>query len=298
VTTAAARLDGVLVVDKPAGLTSHDVVAAVRRALGGAKVGHTGTLDPLATGVLPLLVGRATRLARFLSGASKSYDARIRLGWATTTYDADGEAVGARSAVTASDASVRAALDRFRGTFDQQPPGFSAKKVDGRRAYDLARGQAAPALAPVTVTVHALDLVRIDGDLVDVRLTSSAGFYVRSLAHDLGAALGTGAHLAALRRTASGPFTLSDAHTLDALLGTPGAPAAAMRPMAESLPSLPAVRLDATLVERVRRGQDVPAGSLAAGAPFARLLTPEGELAAIAEPGGAPGVLHPVVVLM
>jgi tRNA pseudouridine55 synthase len=298
VTTAAAPLDGVLVVDKPTGLTSHDVVAAIRRALGGAKVGHTGTLDPLATGVLPLLVGRATRLARFLSAAMKSYDARIRLGWATTTYDAEGEALGERSAVTTSAASIRAALDRFRGTFEQQPPGFSAKKVDGRRAYDLARGRAEPALAPVTVTVHALDLVRIDGDFVDVRLTCSAGFYVRSLAHDLGAALGTGAHLAALRRTASGAFTLADARTLDALLGMPGAAAAAMRPMAESLPSMPAVELDAALVDRVRRGQDVPAGSLAAGTTFARLITPEGGLAAIAEPGDAPGILHPVVVLM
>jgi tRNA pseudouridine55 synthase len=296
-----ASLDGVLVVDKPAGLTSHDVVAAVRRALGRPKVGHTGTLDPLATGVLPLLVGRATRLARFLAGAPKSYDARVRLGWSTTTYDAAGEATTPRSSTSVARPAIDAALERFRGGFEQRPPAFSAKKVDGRRAYDLARGDASPELTPVRVTVHALDVIGMADGVLDLRLTCSAGFYVRSLAHDLGEALGTGAHLVALRRTASGPFTLADAHTLDALLGGPdprGATASVMRSMADTLAPMPAIRLDDALVERVRRGQDVPAGGLPPGEPFARLLTPEGQLAAVAAPGDTPGALHPVVVLM
>jgi tRNA pseudouridine55 synthase len=294
----ATPVDGALVVDKPAGLTSHDVVAAVRRRLGGAKIGHTGTLDPMATGVLTLLVGRATRLAQFMASATKSYDARVRFGWATTTYDALGEAVGDVVDAPVDAAALERALDAFRGTFAQRPPAFSAKKVDGHRAYDLARADKAPELAPVEVTVHHLAVLAVDGGTADLRLTCSAGFYVRSLAHDLGVALGCGAHLAALRRTASGPFTLEGAASLGDLLAEGATPARYVLPMADLLPDLPAVRLDPAALERVGRGQEVPAPGLAASTPLARLLAPDGALAAIGRPGSRPGVLHPVVVVM
>ncbi len=186
-----ASVNGALVIDKPAGPSSHDVVARVRRALRVERVGHTGTLDPLAMGVLPLLLGQATRLARFLAAGDKAYDARIRLGVATDTYDAAGEPVarasGTLDGVAIPDPSAVAhALAEFRGAIQQTPPPFSAKRIGGMRAYDLARRKAPVAPAPVTVTVHALDLVGVDGSAVDVRLVSSAGFYVRSLAHDLG----------------------------------------------------------------------------------------------------------------
>jgi tRNA pseudouridine55 synthase len=294
----ATPVDGALVVDKPAGLTSHDVVAAVRRRLGGAKIGHTGTLDPMATGVLTLLVGRATRLAQFMASATKSYDARVRFGWATTTYDALGEAVGDVVDAPVDAAALERALDAFRGTFAQRPPAFSAKKVDGHRAYDLARADKAPELAPVEVTVHHLAVLAVDGGTADLRLTCSAGFYVRSLAHDLGVALGCGAHLAALRRTASGPFTLEGAASLGDLLAEGATPARYVMPMADLLPDLPAVRLDPAALERVGRGQEVTAPGLAAATPLARLLAPDGALAAIGRPGSRPGVLHPVVVVM
>jgi tRNA pseudouridine55 synthase len=298
VPSPAAALDGAIVVDKPGGMTSHDVVASVRRALAVARVGHTGTLDPMATGVLPLLVGRATRLAQFLAGADKTYEARVRFGWATTTYDALGEPTSAARPVRLDPAALADALARFEGDFEQVPPAYSAKKVDGKRAYDLARARKAPDLAPVRVTVRRLETLAIEEDAVVLRLTCSAGFYVRSLAHDLGSALGTGAHLAALRRTASGTFRIADAVGLGDLLREPAAAARVLVPMASVVAVMPEVRLDEAGVERVRRGQDVAGPGLPAGAPHARLLTPGGELAAIAAPAGVPGVLHPVVVLM
>ena len=294
----AALLDGAIVVDKPSGMTSHDVVASVRRALRVPRVGHTGTLDPMATGVLPLLVGRATRLAQFLAGADKTYEARVRFGWATTTYDALGEPTSATVAVALDPAEVARALARFEGAFDQVPPAYSAKKVDGKRAYDLARADRATDLAPVRVTVRSLETLAVEGDAVVLRLTCSAGFYVRSLAHDLGAALGIGGHLAALRRTASGPFSIGQAVELGDLLREPAGAGRVLVPMAAVLPGLPEVTLDEAGVERVRRGQDVPGPSVPAGVPFARLLTPGGALAAIATPSAVGGVLHPVVVLM
>jgi tRNA pseudouridine55 synthase len=295
---AALAGDGALVVDKPGGLTSHDVVAALRRRLGGAKIGHTGTLDPMATGVLPLLVGRATRLAQFVAGATKTYEARIRFGWATTTYDAMGEPAGAAVEARVDAARIERAADAFRGAFTQRPPAFSAKKVDGHRAYDLARADKAPDLPPVPVTVHHLEVLGVEGGVADLRITCSAGFYVRSLAHDLGQAVGCGAHLAALRRTASGPFTIDRAWALGDLLAEGASPSEAVLPMADVLPDVPAVRLDAITLERVRRGLEVAAPGLAPLAPLARLLTPEGVLAAIGRPGSRPGLLHPVVVLM
>jgi tRNA pseudouridine55 synthase len=244
-------MDGLLVVDKPSGPTSHDVVARVRRALRERRVGHTGTLDPAATGVLPLVVGRATRLAQFLSGSDKSYEAVIRFGFSTDTGDAQGRALGIQRAIECpSRDAIDAALDAFRGEFLQQPPAFSAKKIDGKRSHELARARARgdarlkpslgeagspdpPSLAtpspsfgaaglrdlpdPVSVTTYAIDIVSTDGGTVTLRVDCSAGFYIRSLAHDLGERLGIGGHLVALRRTRSGTLTLADAVALDAV---------------------------------------------------------------------------------
>ena len=219
-------MDGLLIIDKPAGPTSHDVVSRMRRLLREKRIGHTGTLDPMATGVLLLVVGRATRLSQFLIASDKSYEAVVRLGFATDTADAEGQPVGpvSRAALPPRE-TIEAALDEFRGTFMQQPPAFSAKKIDGTRSYKLARAAAADARlkpsgdenlpAPASVTAHAIDIVSADGDSVTLRVDCSAGFYVRSLAHDLGQRLGIGGHLAALRRTRSGDFTLEQAISMD-----------------------------------------------------------------------------------
>ena len=227
-------MDGLIVVDKPEGPSSHDVVARVRQALGERRVGHTGTLDPLATGVLPLVLGRATRLARFITADVKRYRATIRLGWATTTHDRLGEALAPRVTPEGlTREAVDRALDRFRGTFLQTPPAFSAKKLAGTRAYDLARRGQPVTPAPTLVTVHDLTLVSFDRDLVVVDVIGSAGFYVRSLAHDLGTGFEVGAHLTALRRTAAGALTERDALPLADIEADPagcrGPPTAADR---------------------------------------------------------------------
>ena len=194
-------MDGVLVVDKPAGPTSHDVVSRVRRVLGTKRIGHTGTLDPLATGVLPLVIGRATRLASLLSGADKEYDAGVRLGLSTETYDAADRVGPPPDPPPDIDfMRVELALDQFRGTFEQAPPAYSAKKIDGVAAYKLARRHTPVQPRSVQVTVAHLALHSYDRGLAQLRVRASAGFYVRSLAHDLGQRLGCGAHLETLRR--------------------------------------------------------------------------------------------------
>jgi tRNA pseudouridine55 synthase len=298
---AAVQLDGVLVVDKPEGPTSHDVVAAVRRTLGLPRIGHAGTLDPMATGVLPLLVGRATRLAQFLSAARKTYVAAVRFGWSTDTCDALGTPVSGQAAGMAPDPDrVREVLERFRGDLLQRPPAFSAKKVRGRRSYELARRDQAVELPPVAVTVHALTLEGLTDDTATLLMTVSAGFYVRALARDLGDALGTGAHLTALCRTASGEFTLDTAVRLEEVLAGRAAGGRAIRPMQDLLTDCPAVRLTRAEVESVRHGRDVapsgPEAGLQATGPV-RLIGPDGTLVAIGRTQ-SPGVLHPAVVLM
>jgi tRNA pseudouridine55 synthase len=214
-------VSGLLVVDKPGGMASHDVVARVRRLLGTRKVGHAGTLDPMATGVLVLGLGRATRLLGHLMLTEKAYDATVRLGVATTTDDAEGEAVASRSAAVLTEVEVREALTAFVGDIEQVPTAVSAIKVDGRRAYERVRAGQEVELAPRPVTIHELTVgqVRSGGDTVDVdiSLRCSSGTYVRALARDLGASLGVGGHLAALRRTAVGPFAVAAAHPLDRL---------------------------------------------------------------------------------
>ena len=314
-------MDGLLVVDKPAGPTSHDVVARARRLLRERTVGHTGTLDPIATGVLPLVVGRATRLARFLSASDKTYEAVVALGYATDTGDSAGTPLGDRRPAGAlpTHEAIDRALDEFRGTFLQQPPVYSAKKIGGRRSYDLARAQELalrqahyerdgnslvvslsnhePAVrpAPAEVTVRRLDIVSVEGPRVTLRLDCSTGFYVRSLAHDLGERLGTGAHLAELRRTRSGDYTLDDAIPLGAAERDPAAALTRLIPLARMLQRLPAVALSEDGVRRVRHGQDVRSETV--GSTYVRLMDSGGDLIGIAEPAGTSGLLHPFVVL-
>lgn len=299
--------DGVIVIDKPAGPTSHDVVAVMRRAVRGRKVGHTGTLDPLASGVLPLVIGKATRLAQFLSSAEKEYEAEIELGVTTTTLDRGGDVVTRDRARTVSDVTlpmIEEAVAAFRGTYLQQPPVFSAKKIDGDRAYDLARRHAPVRLQAVQVTATALEILEWRGHTLRVRLVCSAGYYVRSLADAIGERLGTGAHLAALVRTRSGDFTMADAVGLDVLDRRPEEAAARVIPLAALLPSLPAITLTPEGASLAARGGFIgpshvtgPANLPKAGR--VRLLHPDGRLVAIAEPrpGGAAGFLHPGVVL-
>lgn len=273
--------------DKPAGPTSHDVVARVRRALGERSVGHTGTLDPFATGLLVVLVGRATRLARFVERRPKTYLATARLGVATDTDDATGEALGpAAETGQVTEAAVREALAGLEGAQQQRPPAYSAKKVAGQRSYRLARRGVAVELPPADVTVHRLELVRFEPPDVTFRAVVSAGTYVRALGRDLGERLGTGAHLVALRREAIGDLSADAAVPLAEVgPGTPLLPALAV------LADLPAVGLDGAAGEAVRHGRAIPgevAGEYAA-------LTEEGRLVAVARVDA--GWLRPSVVL-
>lgn len=212
----AEVVEGILLVDKPAGPTSHDIVAGVRRLSGIRRVGHTGTLDPLATGLLAICVGRATRLAEYMSRQRKSYEATIRLGQETTTYDAEGEVVAERP-VGLSEEEIAAALDPFRSTITQIPPLYSAVKIDGKPLYRLAREGVEVERPLRTVTIFELDLVGWKAPLLELRIVCSSGTYVRSLAHDLGRALDCGGHVKALRRTAIGSFLVEEAVSLQAL---------------------------------------------------------------------------------
>jgi len=210
-------MNGVLVIDKPAGPTSHDVVARVRKILKQRAVGHLGTLDPMATGVLPIVTGQMTRLTQFYMGAEKAYEGEIRFGFSTDTYDAAGEALGERRDVQLTLEQVREAARRFLGVIEQMPPPFSAKKISGVPAYKLARKKKPVELQPVKVEVKELEVLSVDGDRAQFRARVTSGTYLRSIAHDLGQALGVGAHLGKLRRTRVGEFGLGDALTLEAL---------------------------------------------------------------------------------
>lgn len=295
-------MNGLLIVDKPAGPTSHDVVARVRRVLRTQRIGHTGTLDPLATGVLPLVVGSATRLASLLSGVDKEYVAGIRLGRATDTYDAAGAAGPCPEPPHDIDASsVDASLHHFRGTFEQLPPPFSAKKIGGVPAYKLARRNRPVQPAPVSVTVRSLTLEAYQNGLARVRVTASAGFYVRSLAHDLGQRLGCGAYLEALRRVRVGSYAEASAIPLDDVEREGSGAAGRIISVDQLLPEIPAVILNEWAVRRATHGNEIMAedanASTSGGSQTYRLLDSSGRLIAIAEsrPGG---LLHPVTVLV
>jgi tRNA pseudouridine55 synthase len=298
-------LDGVLVVDKTEGPTSHDVVKFARRALGVSRIGHTGTLDPMATGVLPLVVGRATRLAQFLTASDKSYEATIAFGRATDTCDATGKTTATSDLRPTRDQLV-AALEQFRGTYDQTPPAYSAKNIDGERSYDLARKakDAVPQRPKaVTVTAKRVEILSFDDDSARVEMQVTAGFYVRSLAHDLGEALGCGAHLSALRRTRSGEFGLEHAVPLaDVLQSSREALVDRMVPLSALLSDIPSVTLrGAANIERLKNGVEIePADVLTPLDPLpelVRLLSPDGDLVGLARPGKTRGFLHGWVVL-
>jgi tRNA pseudouridine55 synthase len=292
-------MDGVLVISKPQGLTSHDVVTAARRAIGDPRIGHTGTLDPLATGVLPLVIGRATRLVRFLTAADKDYLATIRFGLTTDSYDITGTETGRTGTVPSRDV-VLDGMRRLTGEYLQTPPAFSAKKVEGRRAYELARREQVVTLTPVPVRVTRADLVGVDQACATVVLTCSSGFYVRSFAHSLGELTGAGACLESLQRTRSGEFTLDTALPIDALQ-EPARVAASLVPLAGVLGGFPAVTLNDRGRSHVSHGRELGADDVTApfaAAEWTRLLDATGTLVALATPGRAPGSLHPSVVLI
>lgn len=294
-----------LLVDKPSGPTSHDVVARVRRALSTKRIGHTGTLDPLATGVLPLVIGRATRLAAFLSSDRKSYEAGVRLGCATESYDAaERQAAGLPPppAPPIGREAVEAMLNPFRGTFMQAPPPYSAKKIGGTAAYRLARRDKPVQPVSVSVTVHELTLVDLVDGQVRLRLTTSAGFYVRSLAHELGLRLGCGAHLETLRRTAAGPFRLEHAVPLAVVEAEGVAAAGRLLPMEDLLPEMVGVRLTERGTTLAAHGNpvgpsEIAEGSLPVPGDKVRLLDSHGHLLAVAN-ATPDGLLRPAVVLV
>ncbi|HEY2321931.1 MAG TPA: tRNA pseudouridine(55) synthase TruB [Thermoanaerobaculia bacterium] len=212
-----ARFDGILLVDKKTGITSHDVVDKVRRRIGVKKAGHTGTLDPLATGLLILCIGKATRLQAYLMGMEKTYEGTMQFGWATDSYDAAGEPAGEAKEASVEHIDFEPLLARFRGQIEQMPPAFSAKKIDGVRAYEMARKGQEVKLTPKQVTIYEYEITGVRGSTAQFRVRSSAGTYVRSLAHDLGIAAGVPAHLKELRRTAIGNFRVDDAIAFEAL---------------------------------------------------------------------------------
>lgn len=270
-------MHGVLIIDKPASLTSHDVVSRVRRILDQSSVGHLGTLDPMATGVLPLVVGNFTRLAQFYLNSEKCYEGTVRFGFCTDTYDAEGEATTEKKDIVLNSEEVESAVTRFRGVIQQEPPPFSAKKVKGVPAYKLARKQQEVHLNPVSVEIKELEVLGVDVDRMRFRARVSSGTYIRSVAHELGKTIGCGAHLETLRRTRVAEFTLADAHSLEELAkaaGKPDAPASAadhkLTPpgTAEAflemfvhprklLPEMPSVSTDEATAARIRAGRTV-----------------------------------------
>ena len=273
-------VNGLVVVDKPAGMTSHDVVARVRRLAGTRKVGHAGTLDPMATGVLVLGVGRATRLLGHLLVTDKAYDATVRLGESTTTDDAEGETVARASTEPVTEADVRAALAVMVGEVDQVPSTVSAIKVDGKRAYARVRSGEQVELAARRVRIDSIDVHAVRGDDVDISVSCSSGTYIRAIARDLGEALGVGGHLVALRRTAVGPYRIEDAHTLEELEDH-----FSVLPIADAAKAaFPSLVLDDHQATDVRFGRKLTV-QLPAEGPVA-LLTGDGEFLALYEQSG------------
>jgi tRNA pseudouridine55 synthase len=317
-TAKPASIDGILVVDKPRGKTSHDVVESVRRLVGFRQIGHLGTLDPLATGVLVLALGRATRLARFYGGRRKRYTCSVRFGFATDTYDADGDALTEDAAPILDAEAIQALAAQFVGKIQQTPPSFSAKKIHGRPAHELARKQKPVKLEPVEVEVFEFRLTGVEGSVARFTVECGSGTYIRSLAHDMGKLQGTGAHLAEIVRTAVGEFTLDHAATLaelteDARAGKLDARVIRLENM---LPELPSATVLPIVEKRVRHGAkfNLPLAQIqpgrvtaAQGAPAEldagewqpsrlRVFNQQGQLIAIAEPV-VPRTYQPVVVL-
>ncbi len=312
-------MDGLLVIDKAAGMTSHDVVAATRRILKERRIGHTGTLDPFATGVMLILVGKATRLAQFLSGEDKEYDAIIRLGYSTDTGDRMGTPLppgppplseGKSRFGMWSEEEIELALASLRGYIDQVPPMYSAKKIGGRKLYELARRGEEVERQPVRVCIHELEAIRPDGQLIKdnldgtfdfhVRVVCSAGTYVRALAEDFGKRLSVGAHLAELRRTRVGDFSVTNAVTLEQLktgFGEEALGTIMLRPNA-ALQRLPFVHLSRDDAQRVRHGMEVKVAETEwADGEKVRMCDIDDRLIAIGDYDAESRQLHPSVVI-
>lgn len=283
---------GLIVVDKPEGPTSHKIVSIVREGTGVRKVGHAGTLDPRASGVLVLCLGPATRLSEYLSTSVKRYEARVRFGEATETYDAQGPVTQTTHQAPTRE-QIENALEPFRGRIQQVPPPYSAIRVKGKKAYELAREGMEVKLDPREVTVYELTLVSYEPPELAIVVECSAGTYIRSLAHDLGESLGTGAHLVALRRLKAGPFSLAEAIALDELdhAMQEGRWEEYLLPAAEALPNLPAVYVEAEEIVKLRNGLRIPA--LADPSELARALDSNGRLVAVLESVNGGREWHP-----
>jgi tRNA pseudouridine55 synthase len=290
-------LNGLIVVDKPAGWTSHDVVAKSRHILGERSIGHLGTLDPMATGVLPLVLGRMTRLCQFYSSSEKAYEGTIRLGLATDTYDCDGDPVGAPQQVNVTLEEISALALGLVGVLQQTPPSFSAKKIKGVPAYKLARKKQEVELAPVEVEVKEFTVLGQTGDLVDFRCRVSSGTYVRSLAHELGQKLGIGAHLASLRRTEVAEFSIEQSHTLEEIgeAAVQGRiPELLVHPR-RVLPQIPSVTATDEDIAKIRHGRTVNLPEMSRSR-FVKVFAGQSELICIAS-RVAGTLFHPKVVL-
>jgi tRNA pseudouridine55 synthase len=296
-------MNGLLVLDKPAGYTSHDVVDIVRRATGERSIGHLGTLDPMATGVLPLLLGKYTRLAQFFGTAEKTYQGSIRFGFATDTFDAEGTPAGESKPLTLSLEELRKLSIPFRGEIMQTPPIFSAKKIGGVPAHKLARAGKPVEVKPARITIHRFELLSLLGPSATqlearFEVQVSAGGYVRSIAHDLGQLAGCGAHLSTLRRTQAGPFTLAQAIPIDELKRLAGSPEEIQRQLPHPrtlLPEMPSVTVDEEIAGRMRNGMQVNLPDFS-GAALVKVFTSPVELLAIAK-RVAGTLMQPIVVL-
>ncbi len=292
-------MDGVIVVDKPQEWTSHDVVARMRRIANTKKIGHLGTLDPMATGVLPLVVGRATRLAQFYVASDKIYEGVIRFGYSTDSYDRDGQPTSPQTDPEVDFDELNRLLGQFRGILQQTPPPVSAKKIRGTPAYKLVRQQKPVELKPVEIHVYSLELLSCSGSEARVRVHCSAGTYLRSIAHEAGQALGCGAFLCELRRIAAGDFTLEQAYTLEQLAELAGQQRLdeALVPAAKLLPQFPNEPVDVTTAGQIRQGRDfrVSPFRVRAGAKYVKAVSATGELVAIGE-AKLPNLYHPILV--
>ena len=295
-------MEGVLLIDKPTGLTSHDVVARVRKRLALRRVGHTGTLDPFASGLMVLCVGRATRLARFFSATAKTYIATVHFGYSTDTYDRTGQPVGEVCDAAPELSELKRRLASFQGRQMQVPPVYSAKKIGGMRLHRLARQGIAVTPPPVEVEFHTIELLELDGPRARIELSVSSGTYIRSLAQDLGLLLGTGAHLAELRRTRVGSFLVSEALDMTGLLEGARTPADALLPPNAALRDLCEVRLEPAAAKRLAHGRTpsweevTSPGDMRDVAGPVRVVDSGGELLAVAALDGERKLLRPVLV--